>query len=77
MIKLLNSIKTIFSWLDGKKTKIFAACYLLQDQVFAIWWPQGEPEIVNKVVETIIKVGMFYGLGDNVIKKLKGTTTNK
>jgi len=66
----MNYIKAMYNWLDGKKTKIFTMCFLLQDQLFDIWFPDGNiPPRLERIVLTIVKVGMFYGLGDALVKK--------
>lgn len=61
-------MREVWNWLDGKKTKLAALFFIVKEQVLPIWFPDGVPEDMERVLGTITVGLMFLGLGHGMVK---------
>lgn len=53
----------LWQWLNGKKTQIGLWFYLAQDTIIPIWFENGVPPTLHKVLLTISAILIAVGVG--------------
>lgn len=65
------SYQTPWTWLDGKKTLISEGLFLIHFTILPIWFEDGIPPTVEKILLTVACILGFLGVGHKAIKKTK------
>lgn len=64
-------VKKVWSFLNGKKTKIAGFIMLIYLKILPMWFPDGIPIIVKNSFETTIEICLYVGLGHTAYKKYR------
>ena len=61
----------IWEWMDGKKTKLAAMFWLFQEVIVPIWFENGTPDLLGKILSTIAAILLSLGLTHAAVKGVK------
>ena len=61
-------MKNLWEFLDGKKTAIAGVYYLICTQLIPIWFTNGVPENVEKLIISIHIILLYLGIGHKAVK---------
>jgi len=64
-------LKRIVGLLNGHKSQIALAFYVIQDQIIPIWFPDGMPDTFEKGLLTLAVILTAIGLGHATAKAVK------
>ncbi len=67
----MSVLAKLWSWLDGKKTKLAAAFYIFQDLIVPIWFDGSVPPILDKVLQTLAVLFVALGIGHGALKGVR------
>lgn len=75
-MKLIQLLKKIWNWLDGKKTTIACIYWTVVVPGMTVIWPTNPPANVSKTVMIVGLIFSALGLGHAAIKKYFPGTDN-